>query len=141
MKQLLQNPRPDYMEFTVLSLMMCCCQVAEDGLSASKPGAITAAAASLVSEMSNIDQVYSTSHATLIAGLAVLYVCLCMCLHSMRVYERACVRACVRACMHACLCFDISTATMTRGGTFVTQPTNQVVQMCHGCQYSGQQQH
>lgn len=31
-------------------------KVAEDGLSASKPGAITAAAANLVSEMSNIDQ-------------------------------------------------------------------------------------
>ena len=47
------------MGFTVLSLVMYCFQVAEDGLSASKPGAITAAAASLVSEMSNVDQVWT----------------------------------------------------------------------------------
>ena len=90
------------MGFTVLSLVMCCCQVAEDGLSASKPGAITAAAATLVSEMSNVNQV----------STGVQYKPCCFdCRIGSAVFASLYVRVCIasmRACVRACACFHIN---------------------------------
>jgi len=93
MEQLLWNPRPEYVELTVPKLVVCCFQVAEDGLSGSKPGVITAAAASLVSEMSNIDQVWT----------GVQYKPCCI---NCRIGSAVCVCLCM--CVRACVCFHIN---------------------------------
>jgi len=92
---------------------MCCFQVAEDGLSASKPGAITAAAASLVSEMSNVDQVWT----------GVQYKPCCI---NGRIGSAVCVFLCVRACVRVCMLADalVSIATMMRGGGDFSTSTN-----------------
>ena len=83
--------------------------MAEDGLSASKPGEITAAAASLVSEMSSTDEVrtgvqYKPCYIDCRLGSAVC-VSPCMCMHSMImiIIMRACVHACEHACVRACM--------------------------------------